>query len=275
MNYKLALLAVSALLGLTAASSAQMVDYEPLLGGSTDHYQWTSFTIPPGVSTGTGGNAGQWAGTTTPTNQGIAANGGSALNTLFYVPLTGSGTAANPSETTDFVGGGIYTFFSATHFEITSSGPLSDLESLTLQLSFAQGLTGAFGGTPTDYFAVPSLKLTLDDDSTVTLPFTFSLLESSGSVYVPAINGNDVVNQWGYQWDLSSVSGSIVGYSIDFQMPYHGVVLGADIVESDAIQTTSVLEAVPEPSTWALLALAGGLIGFRLIGRTRRRITVS
>jgi len=260
---KLLSLVVLGLAGSLGSAQAQtFVNYSAVTGGTTADHRWTNFTLPPGVSSGTSGTAGQWAGTTTATNNGIAADGGSATN-LFYVPLTGTGTALNPSETTDFAGGGVYTFFSQTDFTVSSTTPLSGLKTLVFQLNLATGLTGAFGGSPADYSATGTPKLTLQisgGGSYVAQAATYSLLEDSSTTFVAAIGTNTDVHTWGYQWDLSAVSGTITGYTINFESAYHTVIQGADVTQSTSILGSNVLTTVPEPSTYMLMALGLGAI---------------
>lgn len=246
--------------GAVQASAQSFVDYTPTLGPTFEEHTWTNFTLPAGVSSGTSGNAGQWAGTTTPTNHGIAANDGSTAN-QFYVPLTPAGLAANPSDTTDFVGGGIYAFFTPTHYAVTSSAPLANTNTLVFQLSLGSGLSGAFGGAPMDFLSAPTLKLTLADNSIVSLAANYSLLEGSTPYTVTQIGLNTTLETLGYQWDLSSVGQAITGYEIDFQTAYHAMVFGADTTASTQSFNTSVLSTVPEPGTAMFgLLLIGGLV---------------
>lgn len=255
----LSLAAVAVMGSAVQASAITFVDYGPALGSSSEHHTWSNFTLPTGVSAGVSGNAGQWAGTSTPTNRGIAADDGSTTN-QFYVPLTSAGVAANPSETTDFVSGGIYSFFSPTHYTVSSSTPLADTNTFVLQLAIASGTSGQFGGAPTDLFSAPVLTLTLADSSTVSLAANYSLLENSGPFSVPQLGLNTTLNTLGYQWNLASVLQPISSYSIEFQTAYHAIVFGADTTASSLELSSSVLTALPEPGTAAFgLMLIGGM----------------
>lgn len=264
-------LTASVLVALVVRTSAQdFADYSPLMGGATTHHTWTNLTLPPGVSPGVSGTAGQWAGTTTPTNQGIVSNGGS-LADRFYVPLTPAGTALNPSETTDFVGGGIYSFFSSTHLAISSTAPLAEMGSFVLQLSIAAGTSSGFGGAAVDLLSGPTLNLTLADNSTVALGATYSLLESSSPYTVPGIGISTTLDTLGYQWDLSSILQPIASYSIDFQLGFHAIAFGADTTASTSDLNASILTPIPEPGTAVFgIALIGGLLVRR--GRTRSTV---
>lgn len=266
------LLSAAAILAHATPGAAQtFVNYASSLGGTTLHHTWSGFTLPPGVSPGVAGTAGQWAGTSTPTNLGFASNGGSAAD-QFYVPLTPGGTAQFSAETTDFVGGGICTFFSPTHFQLSSTAPLASTETFVLQLSVAAGTPTPSGGAPTNFLSAPTLKLTLADTSVVTLGADFSLVQSTGPYTVPVLGFNTTLSTIGYQWDLSSVTQPITSYTIDYQVAYHGMIFGADSVASTEVHSESVLTAVPEPSTAVFGALA---VGGLLVRRQRRRVALA
>ena len=225
-------------------------DYTPLLGGTSNDYQWSNFVRPSGVSTGTAGTAGQWS-------QGIAPNNNSTSAT-FSAPVA--------SDTTDFLdsNGGIYSFFSQTHFSVTDTAPVAGIQSVTFQLALDAGLTGTFGGTPVDLAVAPTLQLNLQGGGTQTLPATFSLLAGSISTVIPAF-GNQPTTQdlLDYQWDLSGVSGTILSYSINWQTAFHSITQGMDLTESTSTHTNDILvAAVPEPSTYALMAFGIGAVWF-------------
>lgn len=233
---------------LSAASAQQFVDYAPILGGTTANQHWSDFTLPDGVSEGTAGTAGQWPA-------GLAPNSGAPGYNF-------SGSPSFPSETTDFVGGGIYTFFSATHFQLTSSTPLTGMESFVFQISIAAGLSGPFGGTPLSFAALPSLTLTLADNSVINVgAATFSLLQASAPATVPVV-GTTTLESYGFQWDLSSY-GDIASYTLNWQVAYHSITYGLDVTESSQPHSENVLQTIPEPSTWLLLGVGGLLFAMR------------
>lgn len=232
-----------------SAAPAQFVDYSPILEGTTSDHQWSNFTLPDGVSPGVNGTAGQWPA-------GIGPNGGGAGYVF-------SGSPSFPSETTDFVGDGIYTFFSATHFQLTSTAPLAGMESFVFQMSIAAGLSGPMGGTPLTFESLPSLTLTLADNSVVNVGAAdFSLLQASASVVVPIV-GATILESYGFQWDLSTYS-NIASYTLNWQVAYHSITYGLDTTESTQPHSESVLQAIPEPSTWLLLGVGALLIAVRI-----------
>ncbi|MEI9898747.1 MAG: hypothetical protein WDN28_34040 [Chthoniobacter sp.] len=97
------------------------------------------------------------------------------------------------TDTTDFLpaasGGGIYSFFSNTHFEITSGVPLADANAIQLQVSMAEG------ATPADIVGGPTLTLT-------TTAGVFSLAPTSSSS--PRRDARDHCRIWQYADDDQS-----------------------------------------------------------------------
>jgi hypothetical protein len=276
MNMKTAWMKMSVLAGMvclwgSASLQAQLVlpnfiNYAPSLGGTTADYQWNSFaseTRPPGVSASINGTASQWTAGLAPTN---------ASSSYRY-----SGNPGFGSDTTDFLatsdGGGIYSFFSQTHFQLASTAPVSGLKSLTFQIYMAEGLTGPTSGTSVALVGNPSLLLNLQGGGTATLAATYSLVSSSESVFIPAIGLNTNLDLLSYQWDISSVSGVITGYNLTWQTSFHSIHYGLDVTESNTTHANNLLQTVPEPSTYALIAL-GGLILVR-VGRRSRHNFIS
>ena len=234
------------------AVTASFNNYAPVLGGTTQDHQWSGFsdaTRPPGVSAGVSGSAAQWLGGLPSSNDGTSA-------------ARFGGDANFGTDTTDFLtpssGGGIYAFFSQTHFTITNPTPLLDLKSITLQIYMAEGLTGAFGGTAAQLAVAPILALQTTAGNQQLNP-TFSLLGSS----TPAVvNGSSThIDLLTYQWDLSSITDPVEDYTFEWQTSYHSVTFGADVTESNAANNASVL-AIPEPSSYAFLALGVTLLGW-------------
>lgn len=243
-------LGVFALSARGQAVVPEFADYEDILGGTLTDGTWSglSSSSRPGYPASVGGNFNQWPAPIQP-------DGGNA--SLLLGPTTGFETDAT-DFLSDEVGGGIYTFFSRTHFSIQSSAPLAGLQSLVFQVYMAEGDdTGSLTVKGT-----PSLSLTTTVGSFV-VPATYSLLLSS----TPAsVNGFDTnLNLLAYQWDLSGVEGAIQSYSLDWQVAMHSINYGANLTESTAVHSEDIL-AVPEPSI-ALLAIAG--LSFALFFRRR------
>jgi len=248
--------------GFTATSLGQAIvppfhNYQSSLGGVTTDYIWESFSSenrPAGVGAGTGGMASQWLAGLAPT-QGAAG------------PVF-SGNPSNGSDYTDFVttanGGGIYAFFTQTHFQISSSTPVAGLQTLTMQLYVVEGLTGAFGGTTAILASDPVLSLTTSAGTFIINPTYISTSSHDSAVVNGSSSFLDMLN---YQWDLSSVAGTPESYTLNWQTSYHSITFGEDVTESTAPNPSSVL-AVPEPST--SVAILGG---FGVLAMFRRRWT--
>jgi hypothetical protein len=249
---------------MTAGAMGQVItpdfnNYSAMLGGTTADYVWNGFnaaTPPAGLEASINGAAGQWP-------QGIAPNSG-APGIIF------SGNPSFPGDNTDFLAtseyGGIYTFFTQTHFQINSTVPLTNLESLTMQIYMAEGITGAEGGTPQALATAPTMTLTTTA-GTFTLNPTYSSPVTPVSVTIFGMA--TYVDPLDYQWDLSGVVGTPESYTLNWQTAYHSVTYGEDVTESSAVNPSDILvQAVPEPST--ISALVGGL-GLLLILRRRAR----
>jgi hypothetical protein len=249
---------------LLAKASAQNVvppfdNYSSILGGAAADYAFDGFSLenaPAELKSGTSGAANQWL-------QGLIPTSG-APGMVF------SGNSSFGTDTTDFLsstgGGGIYAFFSQTHFQISSTVPITNLHSLMLQIYLAEGLTGMFGGTSVDLVTAPTLSITTTSGTT-TIPATYSALGGQTSAVVNGMSTSlDLLN---YQWDLSGITGTPESYTLNWQTSYHSVTYGEDVTESSSSQPSNILvQSVPEPST---IATATGGLGLLLIMRRRSR----
>lgn len=232
-------------------------NYSPILGGNTATYSWSGFnraTYPLDNS----GTAANW-GVTPGMPSSIGPSNVVSANYSF-APTPGFGT-----DTTNFLpasqGGGIYSFFSASHFSLTSTSPLADLNSLVFQIFVAAGFDNpnTFTGAA-DLIGSPSLTLTLQGGGTQVIPLLSSYLNSSEASTVQFPTTLDLLS---FEWDLSGVTQNITGYSVSWQAAYHSITYGMSVFESDAVHTSSIL-AVPEPSSVMLLSLGAlGLLARR------------
>ncbi|MEI9894058.1 MAG: PEP-CTERM sorting domain-containing protein [Chthoniobacter sp.] len=227
-------------------------NYVPTIGGTKVDYQWDVFTDankPAGVSSSISGTASQWL-------SGINPIGGST--NIFF-----SGNPDFGSDTTDFLAsgnqGGIYSFFSATHFQINSAVPLTGLQSLIVQLSLAAGENGL------PLTAAPTLSV-VTAGGTVNLAATYSLL--AGTTPAVILGMSTDIDLFNYQWDLSGITGPITSYTVNWQAPMHGIFYGQEVTESTAVHTENVL--VPEPS--AAVATFGGATLLLMMRRSRRTV---
>ncbi|MEO8205821.1 MAG: PEP-CTERM sorting domain-containing protein [Chthoniobacterales bacterium] len=238
-------------LGLfTAGAPAQFINYTSTLGGNTSDTTFGNFTDgnrPSGVSSGTAGTAGQWT-------SGIASG------SLLFSGVSGFG-----SDTTDFLpsgsGGGIYSFFSNTHYQIASTSVLPNLETLIFQISIAEGTSGSalFAGPTLTVFTGPSSQ---------NLSANYQALTGQASVVIFGMPSN--LDRLAYQWDLSGIADPITGFSIAWQTDLHDIVYGMDVTQGDQF-----VQAVPEPSTWLLLGLGFGFILWKTTRRLRTQSVIS
>ncbi|HSI12583.1 MAG TPA: hypothetical protein VK961_11095 [Chthoniobacter sp.] len=253
--------------GLTTTGAfAQLVNphysnYQSVLGGTSAEYQWgtyTSETRPAGVAASVSGISSQWP-------LGIAPISGAGI--VFR------GNQSFGSETTDFLSGaspnsgGIYTFFSATHFQIQSTSPLAGTKTLVLQIAAAEGQTS--GGSATPFLSSPTLTLTTSSGTFIDIAPQYSQLSEQMQQVI--FGGPQNIDRYDFQWDLTSIpsfAGNVTGYTINWQEGFHAILFGQDVTESSTVRTTNAL--VPEPS--AGVAMVGGL-GLLLGLRRLRGVT--
>jgi hypothetical protein len=161
------------------------------------------------------------------------------------------------SDYSDFLdaseGGGIYSFFSNTHFEITSGFPVSDAHTIQLQVSMAEG------ATPADIVDRPILTLSTTNGTFTLAPTSSSLLEQTPVTITAFGDTQTTIDLEGYDWDVSAYSGTINDVTIDWQVDMHSITYGVQLAQ-----------AVPEPSSVMLVALAGALPLLRMRSRIRR-----
>lgn len=162
------------------------------------------------------------------------------------------------SDTTDFLGGtsggGIYSFFSNTHLEISVGVALANVSNIRLELSIAQG------GTGLDVIAQPTLTLNTTSGSFTLIPTTSSLL---GATAANVFGSDTNINLEGYTWDVSSFTGTINSFKVDWQVDQHSISYGGQIAQG-AVTT------VPEPSSSLLFATCATAGVLHLRRRVRR-----
>lgn len=171
--------------------------------------------------------------------------GGSSWTT----PITASGLDANLNMVSgqSWFSSSSYIYnFAASSYTISTSTPITGLETLVLQLENNEGFSSITlnynGGT---------------QELAASYIGTYTGTHSSTGPEGTSYSNVDV-----YQWDLSSVIGSITDYTINLTTNEHTVWYGISLSEGN---TYSAI-AVPEPSTYA--ALAGlGVLGFVLLRR--------
>ena len=204
-------------------------------GYITQDYKFTgidaeNYPTYPELSTG---GAGVWPAP-------IAADGGSATATFNHT---------NSTDTTDFLsasayGGGIYSFFSETAFNINQTAPLSNLSSLTFQIYQAAGVDS--NATNNLYVGLPTLTLNLGNNTQdVITASPGTILSSTPAVVFGQSTSLDDV---GFTFDVSGVTQPIDSYTVNWQTATHSITYGFDVTEAEP-------QAVPEPSTYAMIGL--------------------
>lgn len=223
-------------------------DYSSIYGGTTQAHTWGPFTAENRPA-GTGAffaTAGQW-------RAGITSASGAVF---------GPSIEADDADVTHFSdaasGGGIYVF-GGTSFSASSSSPISNLNTLFVEIGSSksgntiEGLVILFdhaGGVGT--LEIPTYTL------------SYSLELGSDNPEAPA---GVTAGMFGYQFDLSGYN-NITSYSVFWDAAAHTNLYGLQITESS--ETFADIALIPEPSTYALLAMSG--IG-AIIAMRRRRTT--
>lgn len=254
------------LAGLSAKAQVitpSFVDETNQPGSITQDYQFTGLSLDnhptyPSLS-GTGGGLGAWPAP-------IAADGGNTTASL---------NRPNTAQYTDFLsnasfGGGVYSFFSNTQYAITQTAPLSNVSSLTFQIYEAAGDDGAAFNNIYMTSALPTLTLNLANSTQVTITGTpigdvngiSGLLAQSPPVVIFGQNTN--LDDVGFSFNTSDLSAAVSSYTLNMDVPMHSITYGFDVTEA---------QAVPEPSTWALLVFAGAAFHFMRI-RQRKMMQV-
>ena len=217
-------------------------------GYTANDYQFSGLTSEnyPTYPTLSTGGSGAWP---TP----IKANGGT-LAQNFNRP--------NSTQTTDFLsgpafGGGIYTFFSETTFSINQTAPLSNMSSLTFQLFQAAGVDAS--ATNNLYVGLPTLTLNLANSTQAILTASAATILSSNAAVI--FGQSTALDDVGFTFNVSGLTAPVTSYTLNWTEAQHSIVYGTDITEFSP-------QAVPEPSTWAMLMLA---VIFFVIYRGRMR----
>lgn len=163
-------------------------------------------------------------------------------------PITSntSATFAKASGPSYFYGSGIYGWHTAgSVYSFVDNAPISDLSTIVLQ--------GRFNQAPL------SVTLSLNGGSqNLTADFT------AKQYFAPGGMGGGTVDDYAWQWDLSSFGGTITDYTITFSAPPSTVIYSSAPLTIDAGNTFA--QVIPEPSV-ALL----GFAALAFTGIRRRR----
>ena len=238
---------------LDTASLAVTLHAAPVaiaLDGNTQTDGWTSFNS---TSAGFGSFPGS-----SPWPVPIQSNvGGDA--TLMKT-ANGTGGGPYPASASIYFGG-----FSGDvnndggRLAVTDSTPIANLQTVVLQVEIGEAWTYDFynGVLPTLSYNGGSQMLTADY---ISLSQVYN-----GTVTMPTGEEPIYINTYGLQWDLSGVSEAITSFTISFNGVQHAQLYSLQLDQSD-----TMTQAVPEPSTYALMALAGAFVLWRMRRRAVR-----
>jgi hypothetical protein len=149
---------------------------------------------------------------------------------------------------TNGFGGGIYVFTGGPgagtggDFKLLDSTPVTSLKTVLFQID----LEGVGTGWQ-DYFTGLTLNY---NGGAQGLTHNFQTIFSTGA---PLGGGTRQIVA--FQWDLSAVSGSITSYDISWHSNEHSLFYGVQLDQSD-----TMLQVVPEPSTWLMVLVGVGLL---------------
>lgn len=229
---------------ILAASSALLNPaialVDPLLAGNAEFEIWTGLTAAnnPGYPDFfTFSNP--WPSPISPTGVGSAGNAG-------FDKVAGGGYPAGSS---------IYNFVTPGTYSVTNDSPLPDLETVTFQLDLGEG--------DSFFLADPVLNY---NGGTQALGATFSKQGVGGIAFTnPQTGDADTTRLFGFQWDLTSISGGISEYQIVWTTDAHTTTYELRLDSGDSFEGNSIT-AIPEASAGIGVL---GLMGWA--GLRRRR----
>lgn len=240
---------------LASASLAFSLHAAPVaidLGGNTQSDAWTASSLTAAANPGYGSfpGSGTWPA---PIQSNV---GGDA-----YLSKISNGTGGGPYPASGsmYFGGfsGDFNVDGGT-LSVTDSSPVANLQTVVFQIEIGEASTYDFynGVLPTLSYNGGSQMLTANY---VSLSQVFN-----GTVEMPTGTEPLYINTWGLQWDLSGISEEITAFSISFTGVQHAQLYSMRLDQSDTFT-----QAVPEPSTYALFAIAVGFMCWHLRRRSR------
>jgi hypothetical protein len=237
------------------------------LSGNTSYDGWNNLTVAnyPGFPAFPG--TGNWP-------HPIVANTAGSGDATFNKIANGNGGGAEPAGESIYNGG-----FSAdpnvqgATFAVADSTPLANLQTVIFQLDIGE----AFGYDLWNGSAPLLTYTTAFGSFTQAAAFSDLLVryDTGQSVDMPIGPGGELEpveiyqNLRAYQFDLSGVTDPITSIEIDYTAVQHSQIYAMQLDQSDTpYSQAAFIQAVPEPSTYALAALAGG---FLLLHAVRHR----
>jgi len=234
-------LLLAGLLALPLASSGAPL-VTPSLSGNTQYEGWEALTAAnnPGYP--------GFFNFTDPWPSPIASNITGSAGNAGFDKVSGGGYPGSAS---------IYNFTAPGTYVVSSSAPITGLETVTLQLDLGEG----------NSFFTASPVLNYNGGSQNLAP-TFTEQGAGPTAFTNPQTGNpDTTTLFGFQWDLSSIGSPFTDYAIQWTSDSHVTTYNIRLDSSDDF-TGNAITAVPEPASYA--ALFGVLaLGWALSRRRR------
>lgn len=250
-------LIASAAIALSFTVAAQAASLTPVSGltGNTTSEGWNDLSSSAITGYGTFPGTGAWPG---PIASQIGPDAGTS-----GLSKTANGLAGGPYAASGSMYFGGFSSVPNTNGGTLGVSPtvaLAGLQTVVFQIEIGEAMTYDFYNQ-----ILPTLTYTVGGMST-TVAASYSSLYSqvdNGTVSMPTGEETVYINAYALQWDLSSVTGEITGFSVDFTAVQHGQLYSLHLQQSDEAFASSLLPtAIPEPASLSLLG-AGALAFLR------------
>lgn len=237
------------LLAFISVANAQIIDVNFSGGGSKSYSAWSN------VNAFNYSGYGSFPGSQ-PWPSPIRATDGSTNSTLNRI--AGSPTGGGPFLASESIYFGNFAQVPNAlggTLRLSNSLSLTNLRTLVFQIQIGEALGY-------DFFEPSGLpRLTINNltNSSTFSTFTNLVTRFQNGVFPSPETGKDEpvwINTLAYQWNITNAS-SITNYHIDFSGVTHSQVYAMRWDSTTVLQSTPV---IPEPSTYALLLLAFGII---------------
>jgi len=256
------------ILGLSAYAAAQSSPVSLSLGGTTQYDGWANFNPTNFPGGGSFPGTGAWAA---PLGSNTANSGDATLrkvsNGVGGGPYVSSGSiySGGFSSTANTLGGKL---------AAEDTTVVSGLKTVAFQLEIGE----AFGYDLYNH-ADPILTYTYTPagGSPTTASFASTAFTSqlahvdTGNTFTDPTTGVPQKlynNLYGYQWNLSGISGTVTGISISFQTVQHSQIYSLQLDQSSQAYGSNVFTAAPVPEPASIAALGLGTLA--LVRRRRR-----
>ena len=238
--------------GVSLAFTAYAAPIPIALSGNTQNDGWTNPALTAAANPGYGSfpGSGAWPA---PIQSNV---GGDA-----YLSKVSNGTGGGPYPASGSIYFGGFSGDANVNggtLSVTDATPLANLQTVVFQIEIGEASTYDFynGVLPTLSYNGGTQFLTADY---VSLSQVFN-----GTVEMPTGTEPIYINTYALQWDLSGISETISTFSISFSGVQHSQVYSMQLDQSD-----TMTQAVPEPSTYALMALGAGVVCWHLRRKAR------